>query len=273
MSRAQVILIISALVLIVLLFFAKKQPEFVDKKSVEAEAQAASFEKDASDAQQALTGGAKAKLSEWHRAFDHATVDQKQTLLDSIVKTWDDLNRHELAAFYCEQKAKITDRADFWSKAGEHYYRSVGFVPAPKRPLLFDCAIRCLEKSLSENNNDLDAKATLGACYVEGSQNPMKGIGLLREVVLQDSNHLGAQLNLAFFSQKSGQFAKAIERFKKVLSIKPDYIEAYLFLADAYEKTGDKANAISALEKYYSLVNDITIKEEVQNYINKLKKS
>ena len=57
----------------------------------------------------------------------------------------------------------------------------------------------------------------------------------------------------------------------KILTIKPDYIEAYLFLADVYERQGDKQKAIETLEKYISLVDDVTIKSEVKNYISKLK--
>ena len=77
--------------------------------------------------------------------------------------------------------------------------------------------------------------------------------------------------NFGFFSEKSGQWDKAIARFNKVLKIKPDFIEAYLHLADAYEQKGDKTKAIASLEKYSTLVDDPTVKTEVQNYINKLK--
>ena len=76
-----------------------------------------------------------------------------------------------------------------------------------------------------------------------------------------------------FFSEKSGQWDKAIARFEKVLKIQPDFIEAYLHLADAYQQKGDQQKAIESLEKYVKLVDDITIKSEVQEYINKLKNS
>jgi tetratricopeptide (TPR) repeat protein len=92
----------------------------------------------------------------------------------------------------------------------------------------------------------------------------------LKEVEKTDSNNVNLQLNFAFFSERSGQWDKAIARFEKVLKIQPDFIEAYLHLADAYEQKGDKANAIKSLEKYKNLVDDVTIKTEVQDYINKL---
>ena len=58
-----------------------------------------------------------------------------------------------------------------------------------------------------------------------------------------------------------------------MLKIQPDFIEAYLHLADAYQQKGDKAKAIETLEKYITLVDDVSIKTEIQDYINKLKNS
>ncbi len=59
---------------------------------------------------------------------------------------------------------------------------------------------------------------------VEGA-NPMEGIMQLRELVVKDSTNVDAQYYLGMFSVKSGQYDKAIERFDKVLSLKPDDIK------------------------------------------------
>jgi tetratricopeptide (TPR) repeat protein len=59
---------------------------------------------------------------------------------------------------------------------------------------------------------------------VEGAD-PMAGIMQLRELVQKDSTNVDAQYYLGLFSVKSGQFDKAIERFKKVLILRPDDIK------------------------------------------------
>lgn len=59
---------------------------------------------------------------------------------------------------------------------------------------------------------------------VEGA-NPMEGIMQLRELVVKDSTNVDAQYYLGLFSVKSGQYDKAMERFDKVLSLKPDDIK------------------------------------------------
>lgn len=58
-----------------------------------------------------------------------------------------------------------------------------------------------------------------------------------------------------------------------MLAIKPDLIDVHLHLADAYRQMGDNKNAIKSLEKYMTLVDDVVIKAEIQNYINQLKNS
>ncbi|MBK7682250.1 MAG: tetratricopeptide repeat protein [Bacteroidetes bacterium] len=87
--------------------------------------------------------------------------------------------------------------------------------------LLVGKAITNYQKVLELNPNNLNAKTDLGACYADGTSEPMKGIMLLRDVVAADPNHEMAQYNLGMLSVKSGQLDKAIERFQKVPEINP----------------------------------------------------
>ncbi len=59
---------------------------------------------------------------------------------------------------------------------------------------------------------------------VEGA-NPMEGIMQLRELITKDSTNVDAQYYLGLFSVKSGQYDKAIDRFNKVLALRPDDIK------------------------------------------------
>jgi tetratricopeptide (TPR) repeat protein len=272
MLRTPIIAIFGALTLFVLLLFAKTLPSKTDKP-INAEVPGETMEAIVSQAEAALTGAAKARIGLWKSKFDHADKEQKISFSDSLTKIWEENHRPEVAAWYAEQKAIQANRFELWNNAGERYYKSIRFAKNEQHPLLYQQAMHCFEKALNQQPDNLDAKTSLGACYVEGTSDPMKGIGLLREVVAKDSTHFSAQLTLAMFSVKSGQYEKAISRFNKVLQIDPAYIEAYLYLADAYEKSANRPKAIETLEKYLSLANDETIKNEVKNYINKLKNS
>ncbi len=202
-----------------------------------------------------------------------AEANQKDNaLLDSLTGFWDRIMQPDVAAFYTEKIAINTNKAESWFKAGERYYYAVRFVKAPEEiGALYQQAMFCFEKGLKLEPNNVEAKIRYASCFVEGTSDPMKGIGMLKEVEKTDSNNINLQLAFAAFSTKSGQMDKAIKRFEKVLQIKPDYLEAYLYLADAYEQMGDKKKTIETLERYAALVPDKDAKKEINKYIDKLK--
>jgi len=189
------------------------------------------------------------------------------------VQFWDKQKRPDFAAYFVEKTAKRKQTSLAYYKAGERYYYAVRFTKDNNEiPTLYQSAIRCYEKAIEKDGNNIDAKIQLAACFVEDGNDPMKGIGLLREVEKTDSNNVKLQLTFAFFSAKSQQWDKAIKRFEKVLIIDPLYIEAYLHLADAYEQQGQKNKTIEMLEKYANLTDDAMAKQEVLKYIEQLKK-
>ncbi len=273
LTKLQIIVIASAIVLFVLLLFANTKPSVKE----EVAQQNASAEINESDLLQleidSLPSELKVKAISFEELLKTTSNDKKSVLLDSIVHFYDDAQKPFLSAHYYQQIAELNGSEENWNKAGNRFYTSVGFAKANERTYLYGRAIKCFEKVLVINDANLSAKTRLGACYVEGTADPMKGITLLREVVSKDSTFVEAHVTLGFFAIKSGQLDKAAERFNKVLAIKPDYVEAYLFLADTYEKLQEKDKAIDALEKYINKVDDVTIKTEVRNYINKLKNS
>jgi lipopolysaccharide biosynthesis regulator YciM len=108
---------------------------------------------------------------------------------------------------------------------------------------------------------------------VEGSENPMQGITLLREIEKIDSNNVRLQLSFGFFSAKSQQWDKAIKRFKKALELDPSNIEIHLHLANAHEQNGSLGECINELEKFVNATTDPMAKTTIQEYVQKLKKT
>ena len=266
-SKVQLTVIIGAFLLFVVLLFSNTTPP--PKKQVVESILASSIdrEKIINESKTQLNAENKKVLA----GLEKNIQSGNKTYSDSVLKFWDKLNKPVVAAFYAEEKAQKNSAFETWFDAGNRYYAGTKFTAEQERPALFQKAIDCYMKAVEAAPKNLDAKTALGVCYVEGTSDPMKGITLLREVVAADSNNINANVNLGLFAIKSGQTEKAIQRFKKILTIAPNYIEAYLYLADCYEKSGDKANAIKNLENYQNLVTDTAIKSEVQNYINNLK--
>ncbi|HVA99578.1 MAG TPA: tetratricopeptide repeat protein [Bacteroidia bacterium] len=275
-QKTRLLVIGGAIIIFVLLFFVNKKPDVVStaKPSVAANSDSSAISFDQFiEKQKASVGNENATSLRLEALFGHADQNQKINFSDSLINCWDSLKKPAVAAFYAEKKAGFSNAAKDWYRAGDRYYKSAGFVDPSYRPMLFDKAMDCLNKCLVIEPGNLEAQVDLGVCYVESSTNPMKGISLLKGVLEKDSNNVDAQLNLGFFSVKSGQYDKALYRFQRVLQIDPTYLEAYLFLEDVYEKMGNKTEAIVCLKKYVSLVDDPTIRSEVKSYINKLENS
>ncbi|WP_185263913.1 tetratricopeptide repeat protein, partial [Elizabethkingia anophelis] len=132
-------------------------------------------------------------------------------------------------------------------------------------------AIEVYQKAVDLNGSSLDAKTGLGAAMVTGTNNPMAGIAILREVVQADPKNLEANKTLGLFSLQSRQFDRAIDRFKIVIEQKPD-AEAYFYLATGYENIGMKNEAIAAFQKSKELAADPSLSQFIDRRIEELSK-
>lgn len=269
--QTQLLVLVIAVGLFVLLYFAPKKPAHAPlKEKAPAAARAPeTIEAFVKTADGVLGPELKQKQDAY---LKNAAGSDKLKWLDSLTGFWDKVKRPDVASYYVEKKAAVTGKAPDWFKAGDRYYYSLRFVENQEEvPSLYASAERCYEKGLKLDSANMDGRIMLAACYVEDGADPMKGIGMLREIEKTDSNNVKLQLNFALFSVKSKQWDRAIRRFQKVLQIDSTYIEAYLHLADAYEQQGDKAHTIEMLEKYVASTNDITSRQEVKKYIQQLK--
>lgn len=103
----------------------------------------------------------------------------------------------------------------------------------------------------AEPENELDAKVAEAVAIIQsGDGPPMRAIGLLREVITIDSNHIGALYWLGEFSVMSGQYERAIERFEKLHKLEPTNAEFCIKLAQAYVGNGQQEKGVMVLEEF-----------------------
>lgn len=269
--KTQIGLLITAVVLFVLLFLAPKTHtgKLETKVNEKETTEVVSLET-------FITMATKSLKLEEKVTYDALVNTAKNSKVDTafipVVEFWDKQKRPDFAAYFVEQIAERSQTSLAYSKAGDRYYYAVRFTKDNNEiPALYQSAMRCYQKAIDKDAKNVDAKIQLAACFVEEGKDPMKGIGMLREVEKTDSSNVKLQLTFAFFSVKSQQWDKAIKRFNKVLEIDPLYIEAYLHLADAYEQQGQTNKTIEMLEKYASVTDDAMAKQEVLKYIEQLK--
>lgn len=208
------------------------------------------------------------------RANQVADLDTKLNLYDSLITFSIQKNVPPLVAKYTEEKAKAIPTEVNYMLAGDNFFKAFRLSKVKPKDLV-EGAIRNYEKVLELNPENLKAQTAIGVASVEGSSQlgimPMKGIGILKDVLNKDPKNVDAMTNLGYFAIQSGQFEKAVERFEEVLTIDPENAEAYIYLTDAYLSQEKVKEGIETLEKYKSMIDDPIVIKQVEDYINDIK--
>jgi Tfp pilus assembly protein PilF len=115
-----------------------------------------------------------------------------------------------------------------------------------------------------------DVKLAEAIALVQG-QEPMRGIMMLREMLEEDPDNAEVHWQLGLFSVQSGQYDKALERFRKVSELDPDaYPDVWFYLGRTYATLDSIHQAIESLEKYMTLTQDTAILHGVERFLKEL---
>ena len=273
-SKGQWIALTSALFIGVALWFAPKKPN----NSAETESKlktkdgGLSFENLKDSIKKITAPNVLSQIVLFEQNLSKSSNSQGRiSSFDSLSTLWKNQKQLGLSGWYKSQAALLKNTPYELAKAGELCYSLARFSSPNERPLLMQQAITCLEKSFEIDSTQTSVKVSLASCYVEGSPDPMKGIMMLRDVVQKDSTNFEAQVQLGLFAMQSGQYEKAVDRFKRLQKIVPNNNEVHLYLAQAYAESGKKNEAIAVLDKFLKKSKDQVINAQVNNYIKQLK--
>ena len=212
------------------------------------------------------------QVTDLENELKNASAENETSVHKKLADLWDGVNKPAAAAFYHELIAVKNASYDNWIKTGDEFtnaYQSI--TDTLIQPALVQKAVTSFQKALKINPKGLDAKTGLGVAYVSGSPDPMPGVQLLLSVVKEDPNNIKASMNLGLFAMKSGQFDKAVIRFKTVVAQKPDP-EAWFYMATSYENQGLKDEAVLAYLKSKELAADPSLGLFIDRKIKELKK-
>ena len=208
------------------------------------------------------------------KAKKAADLDSKLLIYDSLITFSIKRNVPPMVAKYTEEKARAIPTEVNYMLAGDNFFKAFRLSKVKPKDLVVG-ALRNYEKVLELNPDNLDAQTATGVVNVEGSSQlgimPMKGIGILKDVLNKDPKNVNAMTNLGYFAIQSGQFEKAVERFEEVLKIDSRNAEAYIYLTDAYLSQEKVEKGIETLEKYKSLVDDPIVLKQIDDYINDIR--
>ena len=188
---------------------------------------------------------------------------------------WRDTARAFLpAAYYTAEAAKLENQEKKLTFAAHLFLDNLRSQNDPQLKMwMANNARQLFERILELNKGNDSARVGLGSSYMMGNigSNPMQGILMIREVADRDPHNMYAQMMLGIGGVMTGQFDKAIDRFKKVVDHQPANIEAILNLAEAYEQKGEKDSAIVWYEKSKLLIRNPDIEKELDARINLLR--
>lgn len=279
MFSAKQIAVIALIAVLVAALFSLNikglQKEEASKPTPAAKDQAVvalSLEQVSESAKQTINASLAAEITSLETALKNADEPSKLALYKLLAQKWDDVNVATPRAFYKELVAQRESSYENWVIAGDQLTTAYQTTQdSTSQPALVQKAITAYQAALKLNPASLDAKTGLGTAYVSGTPNPMQGITLLLEVVKQDPKNIKANTNLGLFAMRSGQFDKAVTRFKTVIEQKPDP-EAWFYLATSYENLGQNKDAILAYEKSKELAANPGLSNFVDQKIQALKK-
>jgi tetratricopeptide (TPR) repeat protein len=212
------------------------------------------------------------EISTLENKLKTAGTADKVTVQRQLAKAWDSVTQPAPAAFYYLEIARKDNELADWLNAGNRFNSAYKLSQDAAAQSTFALnAVDAFEHATKLQPASLAAKTGLGVAYVNGGGTPMQGIALLLDVVKQDPKNHDALLNLGMFAMKSGQYEKAVDRFKTIIAQKEE-VEAYFYLAESYKQLGKKQEAIAAYEKCKELMGDPSAGQRIDEYIKELKK-
>lgn len=101
---------------------------------------------------------------------------------------------------------------------------------------------------------------------------PMQVILKLKDLADQEPDNVEAQYHLGLFSWQTGQYDKAMDRFRRTIALdSTHYPDAYAYLGQAYVSLDSTDKALAALETYKTLVTDTALTNGADRIIQQIK--
>ncbi len=262
-----------------LFFFGRTTPPKTDtSKNQPEEKSTTSFDSDKilAAAKLKLTASQASTLQQLENGVVRGDVKAQQIkVYQQLATFWKDTAKSFFpAAYYTAEAAKLENLEKSLTFAAHLFLDNLRSQNDPElKKWMANNAKDLLQQALKLNPSNDSTKVSIGSCYLFGniSSNPMEGILMIREVAERNPHNMYAHMTLGIGAAMSGQFDKAIDRFKKVVDHQPDNVEAVLNIAEAYEQKGDKSSAIEWYQKCRDLIPNPEIKKEIELRINSLK--
>ncbi|TAD96317.1 MAG: hypothetical protein EAZ97_14225 [Bacteroidetes bacterium] len=276
MLKSQYILVGIAIALVVTLFYLPKSVVNTKKSEVKEQKKAspsAADDHSVEDMHETKADSKQsAKLAQWKKSFLASSTSKEQGVwLDSLSNLFKVLNRYDSVAHYTEVFAQKFASAENNLRAGNAYYEAYGFAMEDGKRMDFAKKTQnYFEEILAKNPLQYEIQVKLGMTYMS-SENPMKGIQTIKDVLQKEPKNTFALLHLGLLSMKIGKYDKASEHFDNLLTINPTDWQAQFYRAVSLLELGKKEEAKKGFELVKANEKDPNMLLAVQKYLEELK--
>jgi cytochrome c-type biogenesis protein CcmH/NrfG len=216
------------------------------------------------------TSAQRRVLDELLAQYQAAPAAQKAEVAKKLAAGYNTVQRFDSAGYYLATVAQAQPGEKAWQQAADAYFEAYSFASSEERKKMLGTRARELyDNVLAANPNNLDAKTNLGMAYMS-SDNPVKGISLMREVLEQDPKNEKVLYNLGVLAIQSNQLDKAAERFAQLIKVNPNNVEGQFYLGVTLARTNRAAEAKVAFQKAKSLSKDPALAASVDEELAKL---
>lgn len=253
LNRTQLLTVGAAILLFGVLYFGCDTKP-VTQKAIEKEralaVESTNIEALLLEAKATLPSATATNILALEKQMEDATADSIRTnALKELSREWYQAKHPAIAAFYAEKVAESSSTEDAWSIAGTTYTICLQRSELEKvREFCTNRAVSAFESAISLNPDNVAHQTNLALVYTENppQANPMKGILMLVDLNKKHPQNIGVLNNLGRLAMKTGQFAKAVERFGQALELEPDNRDAVCMISQAYGELGE----ITSAEKF-----------------------
>jgi predicted Zn-dependent protease len=255
-------------------FFGSTPPKKISSVQSESLTSPISTESVLNNAKKELNPEQLNRLNFLENSISRGDVKSQQLLIyNQLARFWkDSAGKFEPYAWYTAQAARLENSEKSLTFAAHLILDRLTTEQSDSKQWEAEQAKDLFERSLKLNPSNDSSKIGLGTVILYGGiSSPMQGIAMIREVAERNPANIYAQMTLGQASMTSGQLDKADERFKAVIKLDPNNLEALLLDAEALEQLNKKPEAIEIYTKSLVFIKDAELKKEVEARIIELK--
>lgn len=187
--------------------------------------------------------------------------ERRLDLLEQLAGEWYRAGHPAVSGVYARDIAEERATAEAWSIAGTTFSLCLQKEDADQKTRQFcgDQAEKAYEAAISLDPDNADHRINLATSYMDNpsSENPMRGVMLLRDLAEEYPENARVFITLGRLSLRSGQLENAAKRYGQAAELAPNDPDAICPLARVYDELGEAQKASELGQRCAALLEEL----------------